>query len=188
MSVNKGGWTLFYKNSNAAPEGESYFDMLADAHGFLSSEEDVADADVVGVSPVEGLNPISLMAIPVNGPLSTNSAIYFDDADIAHSVVEVSDVIEGCNTYSTNFTLVETWLFPCGLTCSGKEDFSFFGFSYNNGTFNFRSCDESAEEEPSSIWFGDVFAKDARRVVSCGGLPGSHCMYFMREGGRGSGV
>ena len=108
MSVNKGGWTLFYKNSNAAPEGESYFDMLADAHGFLSSEEDVADADVVGVSPVEGLNPISLMAIPVDGPLSTNSAIYFDDADIAHSVVEVSDVIEGCNTYSTNFTLVET--------------------------------------------------------------------------------
>ena len=183
MSVNKGGWTLFYKNSNAAPEGESYFDLLSDAHGFISSEDDIANATVVGVSPVEGFNPISLMAIPVDGPLSTNSAIYFADTDIAHSVVEVSDVIEGCNTYSTNFTLVETCFFRKRLTCSGKEDFSFFGFNYHNGTFDFRHCDASVEEEASSVWFGNVFARDARRVLSCGGLPGSHCMYFMREGG-----
>ena len=50
MSVNQGGWTLFYKNSNLSPVGESYSELFIGAQGFLSSGDDITDASVVGVS------------------------------------------------------------------------------------------------------------------------------------------
>ena len=67
------------------------------------------------------------------------------------------------------------------VTSSGKDDFTFTGFNYNNGTFNFRTCENAAAENPADIWLGDIYANDTRRVLSCGGLPGNHCLYFVRE-------
>ena len=109
MSVNQGGWTLFYKNSNLSPVGESYNDMLLHPEGFLMAGDDITDDSVVGLSPLEGLRPVSLMAVPVDAMGSAFSAVYFEDVDVASSIVEMTDVIPGCNEYSSNFRIVETY-------------------------------------------------------------------------------
>ena len=70
----------------------------------------------------------------------------------------------------------------------GKPDFSFSQFGYNNGTVNFRSCESSDEVAASDAWLGNVHSTGADRVLSCGGLAGTHCAYFLRESGRASGV
>ena len=72
-------------------------------------------------------------------------------------------------------------LFHRGVTHSGKDDYTFTGFNFHNGTFSFRTCEDPATENLANIWLGDVFSNDTRRVLSCGGLPGTHCMYFLRE-------
>ena len=108
MSVNGGGWTLFYKNSADSEEGPSYASMLEAAAGFLSEDSDFSDTEVVGVSPHLGLNPISLMAMVVDDSEKKFSAVYFENEDVAESVIDLTDLIVGCNTYNQQFKLVET--------------------------------------------------------------------------------
>ena len=95
---------MFYKNNNVLPEGSSYKDMLDNAQGFLTEDADLSDLSLVGVSPVSGLRPASLMAMPVDSA-DTFSAVYFYNPDVGESVVGLTDLITGCNTYQQNFTL-----------------------------------------------------------------------------------
>ena len=108
MSVNGGGWTLFYQNSADSEVEPSYASMLEAAAGFLSEDSDFSDTEVVGVSPHLGLNPISLMAMVVDDSEKKFSAVYFENEDVAESVIDLTDLIVGCNTYNQQFKLVET--------------------------------------------------------------------------------
>ena len=90
MSVNGGGWTLFYKNSDSAEQGNSYISLLEKAAGFVNEEVDIYEESVVGVSPVQGLRPISLMVVPVDSPISSISVIHLNDVDVAESIVDGS--------------------------------------------------------------------------------------------------
>ena len=109
MSVNEGGWTLFYKNSASSEVGQSYASMLEAAAGFLDEDSDFSNSEVVGVSPHLGLNAISLMAMVVDDSEKKFSAVYFENEDVAESVIGLSDLIIGCNTYNQQFKLVETY-------------------------------------------------------------------------------
>lgn len=62
--------------------------------------------------------------------------------------------------------------------CSGKDDYTFTSFTYNNGSFVIPTG-----KNTSSVWFGNVYKTDSERLVGCGSLAGSHCMYFVRECG-----
>ena len=103
MSVNGGGWTLFYKNSDSAEQGNSYISLLENAAGFVNEEVDIYEDSVVGVSPVQGLRPISLMVVPVDSPSSSISVIHLNDVDVAESIVDPSNLIDGCNSYDKSF-------------------------------------------------------------------------------------
>lgn len=36
-----------------------------------------------------------------------------------------------------------------------------------------------------TLWLGNVFSNDTDRLLTCGGFPSAHCMYFVRERRRG---
>ena len=182
MSVNSGGWTLFYKNSAIEEEGSSYVSMLENPEGFLSETTDFLDPDVVGVSPVSGLHPVSLMAMVVGDDSNRFSAVYFNNEDAAESVIGLTDLIVGCNTYEQQVSLVDTFSSRSCLTRRGKPDVTFSEFGFADGSISFRSCDTENEFSPSDVWLGDVFSMNLTRVISCGGLEGTHCAYFVREG------
>lgn len=164
MSVNGGGWTLFYKNNNLDEEGNSYLNLLKSASGFISSEEDILSTTVKGVSPIAGLSPVSMMAMPMGS--NSFSSVDFGNFDIAETVLTATDVVEGENAYQVDMSYVE----------NGSEPYVFHSFVYNNGTFVIPTG-----EETSVSWFGNVGNSDQSRMVNCGGFASNHCLYFIRE-------
>lgn len=169
MSVNGGGWTLFYKNSDESEEGNSYTSFLETPSGFVKEDVDVYDSSVVGVSPVEGLHPISLMVMPVDSPASSISVIHFNNVDVAESVIDPANLVEGCNSYEGAFSFV-----------NGGVETTVNGILFDNGTISFSNCG-SEEETPLFMWMGNVYSSNQTRVEFCGGVEGGQCMYFMRE-------
>lgn len=168
MSVNGGGWTLFYKNSDSAEQGNSYISLLENAAGFVNEEVDIYEDSVVGVSPVQGLRPISLMVVPVDSPSSSISVIHLNDVDVAESIVDPSNLIDGCNSYDKSFIYVNN-----GISSIIN------GIQFENGTLSFSNCTQESSIE--FTWMGDVFSSNSTRVSWCGQEEGGQCMYFLRE-------
>lgn len=108
MSVNGGGWTLFYKNNNLEAEGESYASLLVDAKGFITQGSDISSTTVVGVSPVDGLEPVAILSMPVDSTTNAFSVVNFDSVDIAESILLLTDLVEGENSYDVSMTFSET--------------------------------------------------------------------------------
>ena len=129
---------MFYKNSAIEEEGSSYVSMLENPEGFLSETTDFLDPDVVGVSPVSGLHPVSLMAMVVGDDSNRFSAVYFNNEDAAESVIGLTDLIVGCNTYEQQFSLVETFSCRSCLTRRGKPDFTFSEFGFADGSISYQ--------------------------------------------------
>ena len=155
---------MFYKNNNEQPEGDSYSDLLNNCTRFISSEEDLTSISVSGVYNFTGLNPVSMLAMPVGS--SVYSAVDFGTVDIADSVISLEDIVEGENEFSYNMTYVYNDGVP----------FTFHSFMYDNGTFVIPTG-----EGISVTWLGNVLNRDESRLESCGGIAANHCMYFLRE-------
>ena len=109
MSVNGGGWTLFYKNNNIVEQGESYADMLGDSPAFITQSEDIDSTDVYGVSPIEGLGAVSMMAMPVGS--SSYTSVNFGDSSVAEKVLDVVALNEGENAFSVDMSF-KMYLLP----------------------------------------------------------------------------
>ena len=109
MSVNGGGWTLFYKNNNFVEQGESYADMMGDSHAFITQSEDIDSTDVYGVSPIEGLGAVSMMAMPVGS--SSYTSVNFGDSSVAEKVLDVVALNEGENAFSVDMSF-KMYLLP----------------------------------------------------------------------------
>lgn len=97
---------MFYKNNNEAGEGQSYYTLYHEAQGFITKSEDISSTDVVGVSPIEGLDAVSILAMPVNSVMNEYSAVNFYNVSVAESVLMLDDLVEGENTYG-NMTYSE---------------------------------------------------------------------------------
>ena len=109
MSVNGGGWTMFYKNNNIAKEGYSYASLYDDAKGFITKTEDISSIKVVGVSPIEGLEAVAILAMPVDSVMNEFSAVNFYNVSVAESILTLDDLVDGENTCG-NMTFSESLL------------------------------------------------------------------------------
>ena len=111
MSVNDGGWTLFYKSNSIVENGESYADMMGDPHAFITRSEDIYSTDVYGVSPIEGLDAVSVMAVPVGS--NSFTSVNFGDSSIAERVLDVATLNEGENAFSVDMTFKMCFVDRC---------------------------------------------------------------------------
>ena len=59
----------------------------------------------------------------------------------------------------------------------GKSDYTFTSFINDNGSILIPTGPDTY-----SVWFGNVNKTDSDRLISCGSLASSHCMYFVRVG------
>ena len=155
---------MFYKNNNEQTEGDSYLDLLENSTSFISSEEDLTSISVRGVHNFTGLNPVSMLAMPVGSSLY--SSVDFGTVDIADSVISNIDIVSGENAFPDDMSYVY----------NGGIPFTFHSFVYDNGTFVIPTG-----EGASVSWFGNILNNDATRLESCGGIEANHCMYFLRE-------
>ena len=100
---------MFYKNNNIAKEGYSYASLYDDAKGFITKTEDISSIKVVGVSPIEGLEAVAILAMPVDSVMNEFSAVNFYNVSVAESILTLDDLVDGENTYG-NMTLSESLL------------------------------------------------------------------------------
>ena len=65
----------------------------------------------------------------------------------------------------------------------GRNEHTFRAFNYTNGSFLIPT-----DEDEMTLWLGTVFSNSTDRLLTCGGFPSAHCMYFVRERKRGRDV
>ena len=100
---------MFYKNNIIEDEGYSYASLYADAKGFITKDEDISSTDVVGVSPIEGLEAVAILAMPVGSVMNEFSSVNFYNVSVAESLLTLDDLVEGVNSYG-NMTFSESLL------------------------------------------------------------------------------